>query len=334
MRKLYFLLPGTSGKFGSGGLWAELKTYSIAKKICQAEIVTYRQREKDHLFLADLLGQKNLENCIFVVSWGFDVPRLVAQLKSCPVVYHAHSSGYGFRLPAHIPIITVSRNTLGYWGEKAANNSIYLLPNEISREFINLGKARDIDVLVQVRKSSNYLLKQLVPELQKYCRVELLEGYVEDLAGLFNRSKIYLYDSAEYWAVSGLTEGFGLPPLEALACGCVVFSSVNSALADYLDPSLNCYKIGCYSLSYDLTRILQVLENPPQLGIQENILLEHRRERLLLRLEIILRDINLFFDHQKTYRGDIAGLDPWRVRQLWLQRSLRKVRKKLGWGSQ
>jgi hypothetical protein len=107
---------------------------------------------------------------------------------------------------------------------------------------------------------------------------------------------------------------------------------VNSALADYLDPSLNCYKIGCYSLSYDRDRILQGLEKPLQLGIGENILLEHRRERLLPRLEIILRDINLFFDHQQEYRADIAGLSPWRVRQLWLERSLRKVQKKLGWG--
>jgi glycosyltransferase involved in cell wall biosynthesis len=47
------------------------------------------------------------------------------------------------------------------------------------------------------------------------------------LAQLFNSSKIYLYDSAEYWVVKGLTEGLGLPPLEALACGCIVFSSVN-----------------------------------------------------------------------------------------------------------
>nr|WP_231599416.1 glycosyltransferase [Crocosphaera watsonii] len=43
----------------------------------------------------------------------------------------------------------------------------------------------------------------------------------------FNRSKVYLYDSAEYWAQQRVSEGFGLQPMEALACGCQVFSSIN-----------------------------------------------------------------------------------------------------------
>ncbi|EFA70405.1 hypothetical protein CRC_01041 [Cylindrospermopsis raciborskii CS-505] len=50
MRKLYFLLPGTNGKFACGGLWAELKTISLVRNICNAEVVTYRQREKTYCF--------------------------------------------------------------------------------------------------------------------------------------------------------------------------------------------------------------------------------------------------------------------------------------------
>jgi glycosyltransferase involved in cell wall biosynthesis len=329
MRKLYFLLPGTKGTFGGGGLWAELKTLNIAKQICQAEIVTYRQKENEHLFLSELLSRGNLADCIFIVSWGFDVPKLVAQLRPYNIVYHAHSSGYRFRLPTDIPIIAVSRNTMGYWGEKSPNTLIYLLPNQIGEEFTNLGKVRDIDVLVQVRKSSNYLLNRLLPQLRNHCHVQLLDGYVEDLAGLFNRSKIYLYDSAEYWAVNGLTEGFGLPPLEALACGCQVFSSVNSALADYLDPGLNCYKIGAYSLGYDVQRILGALKTNPSHTLGESFWAEYRAENLLKRLEIILEDINLFFDIKAQYPADIEGLEPWRVSRLWLERSLLKLQKKL-----
>ncbi|MFN5565487.1 MAG: glycosyltransferase family 1 protein, partial [Pseudanabaena sp.] len=49
MRRLYFLLPGTTNKFACGGLWAELKTLELVKKVCPAEVVTYRQREKGHL---------------------------------------------------------------------------------------------------------------------------------------------------------------------------------------------------------------------------------------------------------------------------------------------
>ncbi|MFM7794733.1 MAG: glycosyltransferase family 1 protein, partial [Microcystis panniformis] len=137
---------------------------------------------------------------------GFDLPKLVTRLRSHNIIYHAHSTGYGFRLPPGIPIITVSRNTMGYWGEKAPNALIYYLPNQIGSEFLNLGLERDIDVLVQGRKSSKYLLNRLVPALRPHCRVKVLDSYVEDLVGLFNRSRVYLYDSAEYWAVNGLTE--------------------------------------------------------------------------------------------------------------------------------
>ncbi|MEY2834226.1 MAG: hypothetical protein RLZZ574_3486, partial [Cyanobacteriota bacterium] len=55
MRKLYFLVPGTTGKFGGGGLWAELNTCKLAQQVCEAEIVTYRQQESEHTFLADIL---------------------------------------------------------------------------------------------------------------------------------------------------------------------------------------------------------------------------------------------------------------------------------------
>ncbi|MEJ1934867.1 glycosyltransferase family 1 protein, partial [Nostoc sp. NIES-2111] len=132
MRKLYFLLPGTDGKFACGGLWAELKTFKLAQQVCQADVVTYRQRETGKLFLDDLLKEQDLDDVIFVISWGFDIAKLAAKLKSYNVVYHAHSAGYKFNLPASIPIIAVSRNTLGYWGQKSPNALIFYLPNEIS----------------------------------------------------------------------------------------------------------------------------------------------------------------------------------------------------------
>jgi len=201
MRRLYFLLPGTTNKFACGGLWAELKTLELAKKVCPAEVVTYRQREKDHLWLDDLLNSNDtlhaLNDGIFVISWGFDVAKLAQRLKNYNVVYHAHSAGYGFDIPASVPIITVSRNTLGYWGQRSPHSLLYYLPNEISDKFQNYQGDRDIDVLVQSRKSSHYLLNQLVPLLQKKCKVEVIDYYVENLEELFNRAKVYLYDSAE-----------------------------------------------------------------------------------------------------------------------------------------
>ncbi|MCX7592492.1 MAG: glycosyltransferase [Fischerella sp.] len=328
MRKLYFLLPGTDGKFACGGLWAELKTFNLAKLICHADVVTYRQREEGKLFIDDVIQQKNLDDVIFVISWGFDVARLVAKLKQYNVVYHAHSAGYRFKLPGSIPIIAVSRNTMGYWGQLSPNSLIYYLPNQIGNEFQNFHLERDIDVLVQTRKSSEYLMQELIPALQQHCQVFVVDSYIEDLAGLFNRAKIYLYDSAEYWALQGVSEGFGLQPMEALACGCRVFSSINGGLSDYLDPGFNCYKIAGYSKEYDIQRILNVLANWTSPALPEDFFAEYRIENITQRLQIILDELNEFFDHKMCQSANINSPTRIHLAKLRIQKIFRKVRKK------
>jgi len=352
MRQLYFLLPGTTSAFACGGLWAELKTVELARQVCPATVVTYRQREPQNLFLADLLQDpRRLQDCIFVMSWGFDVAKLAPRLKAYPLIYHAHSAGYGFRLDARIPIITVSRNTLGYWGQLAPHSLLYYLPNEISPAFQNEGQSRDIDVLVHARKSSRYLLQSLIPALEQakwpeegspgtfaQCNVLVVRNFVEDFAALLNRAKVYLYDSAEYWALQGVSEGFGLQPLEAIACGCQVFSSVNHGLSDYLDPGFNCQKIAGYSLDYDLKRILNAAHDLPPALDTATLLAEYRRDNIVQRLATILTDINAFFDAQTeeqigtgTMRRarTISPLTPFTIWQLRSQRFLQKVRAKL-----
>lgn len=329
MRTLYFLVPGTGGRFACGGLFVELKTAELAKHLCPAEVVTYQQREANTLFLDDVLKRSDLENSIFVISWGFHVPKLARRLKGHPVIYHAHSGGYGFKLPADIPIITVSRNTMGYWGQVSPTSLIYYLPNPISDRFTNRHLERDIDVLVQVRKSSEYLLNDLVPALKQTCKVVVLDSFVEDLSELFNRAKVYLYDSAEYWAQQRVSEGFGLPPLEAMACGCQVFSSVNSALADYLDPGFNCQKISCYSREWDLARILKALRTPAYPSLSEEDLKPYSQETTLRRFAVILAELNEFFDQKPKYTRAIPGLTSSRMTRLFFKRVSTKLAQKL-----
>ncbi|HEY9906666.1 MAG TPA: glycosyltransferase [Thermosynechococcaceae cyanobacterium] len=327
MRKLYFLVPGMGGRFACGGLWAELKTIALAQQICPAEAVTYRQREKDVLFLPDLLRQRDLGDVIFVISWGFDVPALVKKLKSYPVIYHAHSSGYGFNLPSSIPIVAVSRNTMGYWGQRSPNSLIYYLPNQISEEFRNFQGDRDIDVLIQARKSSEYLLQKLVPALKQHCNVCVIDSYVADLASLFNRAKVYLYDSAEYWAQQKVSEGFGLQPMEAMACGCQVFSSVNGGLSDYLDPGFNCYKIAGYSKEFDLQRVLKAVQSGTSIDVSEQFFEEHRTNHILERLKVILSDINCFFD-QDHGSSVIRSLTKTHLLKLFVKKVFSRLKKK------
>ncbi|PAX60723.1 glycosyltransferase [Brunnivagina elsteri] len=345
MRSLYFLLPGTDAKFACGGLFAELKTMNIAQQICDAEVVTYRQREDGKLFLDDILKQPDVDltQIIFVMSWGFDVAKLAAKLKAYNTVYHAHSAGYGFKLPNSVPIITVSRNTMGYWGQLSPHSLIYYLPNEISNQFVNLNSQnftggcissqdfaayRDIDVLVHTRKSSQYLMEELIPTLQQKCNVFVIDSFIDDLTALFNRAKVYLYDSAEYWTLQGVTEGFGLQPMEALACGCQVFSSVNHGLSDYLDPGFNCYKIAGYAKEYDIQRILKVVSSFESVGLSEDVLANHRIPNITKRLAVILNELNEFFDYKQQHQGDIQDLDTVHLLKLNIHMIVGKVKQK------
>jgi len=296
MRKNYFLFPEMN--ILSGGHIAQVKLLENVKSICEAESVTYISRTSETLFLDDLLQEK--EEGIFFIHWGPHVPELINRLKGQHVVYVAYSTGYDFVVPAGVPVIAVSHHTQAYWGRYSNGVPIFYLPPEVSPEFTNWHKQRDIDVLVQQRKSSHYLMNELIPALRPRCNVVVLDEWIDSLteAEFFNRSKLYVYDSAAYWSQHDLSEGFGLPPLEAMACGCTVFSSLNDALSDYLDPGINGYQIRAYSLEYDVERILRAIQEWRDPLQEPFFLQEYRRESIRSKLPTILKQLNDFFDRK------------------------------------
>ena len=301
------LVPGTGTRFRCGGLSVALQTARLLSNIRSTEVVTYQDRQVDHPFLDDLLQVAASEDrSLWLVSWGFHVPQLLRRLKGRFVVYQAHSTGYGFDLPPGVPVLAVSRNTLGYWGDRAPRNPLFLIPNALESQWLERGDRhqcgveRPIDVLVQQRKSSEYVLRHLVPALRaRGLQVEVQSGWVEDLVGLFNSAKVYLYDSAEHWRAAGVSEGFGLPPLEAMACGCVVFSSFNSALADTLTPGESAHQIGAGLLSHDVERIVAAVANPMSWKLESSrlyaLIEAYGEEVLLQRLSITLAELDNFF---------------------------------------
>lgn len=305
-RDLYFLFPEMN--INSGGHIAQMKFMSILQSFANGYAVTYRKKEPNVLYLDDVIGDISADNNIYIIHWGPDIPYLLTKLNKFHVVYFAHSTGYKFKIPSKVPIINVSKHSQAYWGRFAPNNLIFYLPNEISDKYQNLQQERKIDVLVQKRKSSKYLIEELVPALNPHCNLTLIDYWVEDLATIFNQTKVYLYDSTEYWVQAKASEGFGLPPLEAMACGCTVFSSINDALSDYLDPTFNCYKLRVYSKEYDVQRILEQVQNWQPNFANVNIVDNYRLPLIKQRFIHIIEEINHFFDHQKYYPQNIPPI--------------------------
>ena len=334
-----FLVPGTSGRFRCGGLSVEYQTARLVASLCPTELVTYRERSQDHRYLDDCLAQEPPDpKILWVVSWGFDVPGLIRRLHGRRVVYHAHSSQYGFGLPPGVPVLAVSRNTLGYWGDRAPRNPLFLVPNALEHVWLERGdrsarQRRPIDVLVQARKSSSYVLNHLVPALrQAGFVVEVQTGWVDDLVDLFNRSTVYLYDSAEHWRGRGVTEGFGLPPLEALACGCVVFSSLNHALADHGVSGQALHQLGCGRFSFDLQRVQAAALDPDawRLSPQDlgSLLGNHSEALLKVRWSTVLDQLDALHSSKGPELQTPSRL---RLRlESWLQRVQRVVNRLAG----
>ena len=346
MRPVRFLVPGTGGRFRCGGLLVELQTARLVGQLAPVQLVTYRQRQDDQPFLDDLLrAEASPGDALWMVSWGFDVPGLLRRLQGRPVAYHAHSSGYGFDLPAATPVLAVSRNTLGYWGNRSPRSPLALVPNALEPMWLQRGgraaglARRPIDVLVQRRKSSRYLLERLVPALRaRGLRVEVQSGWVDDLVDLFNSAAVVLYDSADYWRGRGVSEGFGLPPIEALACGCVVFSSLNHALADTLDPGRLGHQLGAGTLEADLERISAAVAEPvawrPDPQALEGLLEACSEAALLPRWHTALEQVNAHWDRLSQGALPLQAPSPWRLR--WQQRlerleRLPKLLRPIGW---
>lgn len=119
------------------------------------------------------------------------------------------------------------------------------------------GAKDGIAVLKQLKTTFPDLKAVLVAPRQPVHRISgwidvVLRPSIEELRHFYNSSKIFLHTS--HW------EGWGLPVMEAMACGCAVVASGNSGVMEFLHHSENALisPIGDIpSLTQDLSKLLQ-----------------------------------------------------------------------------
>lgn len=99
------------------------------------------------------------------------------------------------------------------------------------KNFIEFIKKNKVDDLVYVLGGSAWQgfiekFEQEVPDYKQYANKIIRAGYVAD------EDLEILYSNAEWFVYTSQYEGFGMPPLEAMACGCPVITSNNSSLPE------------------------------------------------------------------------------------------------------
>jgi|AntAceMinimDraft_16_1070373.scaffolds.fasta_scaffold00270_6 glycosyltransferase involved in cell wall biosynthesis len=91
--------------------------------------------------------------------------------------------------------------------------------------FSEIRKA-DIDLKLVIIGKSGWFFKKIVAKMHGSKEVVIFTGYVE-------RNELpILYSGAEFMVFPSIYEGFGLPPLEAMKCGCPVICSNSSSLPE------------------------------------------------------------------------------------------------------
>ncbi|HEV7239406.1 MAG TPA: FkbM family methyltransferase [Thermoanaerobaculia bacterium] len=280
-----FLLPGTTSTWHSGGLIVALKLARFLSDLRPLEIVTYEDREPDHPFLTENYLADAPADTLWLITFGPHVSRLFERLNGRRVVYYAQSAGWSIDMPAGATILCVSRFVMAYWAKWAPGARLFLVPPTLDPACRNHQRQRDIDVLYLSRKTTPYLHDELVPQLRESCRVETVDEMLphRDVLDLFNRAKVYIYDYVPS-SDRALGDGFGLQPLEAIVCGCAVFTTVNGGPCDYLDPGINCSQISG-DAERDLAAILSSVSthsggNRGEAVLQEQYSVAALRERL------------------------------------------------------
>lgn len=99
------------------------------------------------------------------------------------------------------------------------------------KTFIQFIRKNNIDDLVFVLGGGHWdkfihQMEQEISDLGEYKDKIIRAGYVDD------EDLSALYSGAEWFVYTSQYEGFGLPPLEAMQCGCPVITSNNSSLPE------------------------------------------------------------------------------------------------------
>ncbi|MDD5216871.1 MAG: glycosyltransferase [Candidatus Omnitrophica bacterium] len=266
----------------------------------QVQIVTYYGKEIDYACLEDVLKSASPED-LFIISFGPHITALAKRLSGRRIIYYAQSFGWRITLPNQIPIFCVSRYVLSQWAVKSPTRPLFLLPPVIDVEYQDSNVEREIDILVYLSPKMSPYLSSFVKKLQNKYRVLVIDKLIprRDFLENMKKANVFLYYSKPILDSRG-AEGFGLMPLEALCCGCKVFSNLFGGLSDYLDPGINAYQLGVYSMEYDLQRLSEVIKQKQDMKYRIVLREAYSENMFHQRMKGILEELHCCFKYREN----------------------------------
>lgn len=292
----YIFVPGLSEKYRTGGLLVIQDVGRILTELgYNVKFVATEEAHPDCAAPSDCfqMASKSFNSSIFLTTWGpltkKHIQLIQHNVPSALIAHYAQSFGWGVDILNNVPIVCVSRYVMAQFALHSPGHSLFLIPPHLQKSFVP-GKAnRDIDVLVHTRKQNSYCLDTLLPTLKKTkLKIETITEWIpqENFAALLQRTKIFLYITAPHKA--GLFrklpgEGFGLPALEAVACGAIVGSNLLGGVSDFLTPGENCISLQTDSVKSDMQKIehaIKTFDPHPKNALEIVNLYSHQKAKM------------------------------------------------------
>lgn len=217
---------------------AEITNLNYARSTILRAFRKYYMRNRGYDYDKDLLLQKNIPNCdVNVATWCMTTYPTLYSGKGKPVyLVQAYEPDFfpedkpfqtKSELTYHLPI---KKLCVSSWLTSKVNG-VYIGNGINLKKFTNQKIHRLYDVFVMPRKiATKGTYAPAIRNLQeKGFKILVSRDYrlsEQELVKAYNQSKTFLYLSE--------TEGFGFPPLEAMACGCVPVTTPCVEFASHL----------------------------------------------------------------------------------------------------
>ena len=245
-----------------GSVQAEVDNLCYPSRVARF-LSKYYLRSRQYRFDRDYYFQKHIPDCDVNVAtwWETAYPtvcsnkgRMFYLVQHYEPWFHPEDKAYVVKstLTYQLPM---TKLCVSKWLTDKVNG--VFVGNGINLEkFKPLNLNRYYDVMVMPRNNTNSLKGNydVVTAKLRSQGLQVLEvkGSESDIVKAYNISKVFLYLSE--------SEGFGYPPLEAMACGSAV---VSTGCTEFLVDKMNAFVLPQnYTVEEALSRIKWLLENP------------------------------------------------------------------------